>query len=162
MNWQMAKQKQKQKQHSILVFFFFYLFVKAWTSKKCPSQRTCPSIRELLTNDVIPGTCQRRERTVRFEELMYDRLAFWNYLRIWKIVSMSSEYFFVGIGWESRTIFNSLAQSRRKRLCNGPKTKIGIQWVHVSTVTGRVLVLYTCHFTLHAFSALISLAVLMT
>ena len=39
--------------------------------------------------------------------------------------------------------------------------KIGTQWAHVSTATGRVLVLYTVHL-LHVFSALVSLAVLIT
>ena len=39
--------------------------------------------------------------------------------------------------------------------------RTGTQWVHVSTATGRVLVLYTGHL-LHVFSGLVSLAVLMT
>ena len=44
---------------------FLHLVIKAWTSKKCPSQITCPSIRKLVTSDVIPGTCQTQEEDVQ-------------------------------------------------------------------------------------------------
>ena len=46
-------------------FFFFHLFIKAWTTKKDPSPITCPSNRELVTSDVIPGTCQTKEENLQ-------------------------------------------------------------------------------------------------